>query len=106
MRVVEYIVSSFKESNVIIVGHSMGGSLAVKSLNFILENAGHNIINRLMAIIVIDVVEGTAMDALPFMEQIIQARPKSFPSIEQAVEWTVKSKTIRNLKSAKTSVPL
>jgi protein phosphatase methylesterase 1 len=68
MRVVEYIVSSFKESNVIIVGHSMGGSLAVKSLNFILENAGHNIINRLMAIIVIDVVEGTAMDALPFME--------------------------------------
>jgi len=36
---------------------------------------------------VIDVVEGTAIDALPFMEQIVNNRPKFFKSLEQAVSW-------------------
>ena len=53
----------------------------------------------------IDVVEGTAMDALPFMEQIIDNRPGLFSSLEECIEYTYKSKTIRNLASAKVSVP-
>jgi len=31
---------------------------------------------------VIDVVEGTALEALPFMENIVNSRPKSFKSYE------------------------
>jgi protein phosphatase methylesterase 1 len=37
---------------------------------------------------VIDVVEGTAMDALQYMDAIIQAKPKGFASIEDAIKWT------------------
>jgi protein phosphatase methylesterase 1 len=38
--------------------------------------------------IIIDVVEGTAMEALPFMESIIKSMPKSFSSLEEAIQYT------------------
>jgi protein phosphatase methylesterase 1 len=47
--------------------------------------------------IIIDVVEGTAMEALPFMESIIKSMPKSFSSLEEAIQYTHISKTVRNL---------
>jgi hypothetical protein len=34
-----------------------------------------------MGLFVIDVVEGTAMDALPFMENIVLKRPKKFQAL-------------------------
>jgi protein phosphatase methylesterase 1 len=37
--------------------------------------------------VVIDVVEGTAIEALPFMNQIISDRPKHFDSLESAIKW-------------------
>jgi len=37
--------------------------------------------------IIIDVVEGTAMEALPFMENIIKSMPKSFNSLEEAIQY-------------------
>jgi protein phosphatase methylesterase 1 len=40
---------------------------------------------------VIDVVEGTAIEALPFMNQIIAERPKHFDSQESAIKWTYAS---------------
>ena len=46
----------------------MGGSLAVKSLNHVLHSGQKQVVSRIMGIIVIDVVEGTAMEALPYME--------------------------------------
>jgi len=36
---------------------------------------------------VIDVVEGTAIEALPFMNQIITDRPKHFDTLESAIKW-------------------
>ena len=38
--------------------------------------------------VIIDVVEGTAMEALPFMETIIKSMPKSFNSLEEAIQYT------------------
>lgn len=38
-------------------------------------------------LVVIDVVEGTAIDALPFMETIVSSRPRKFDSLESAITW-------------------
>lgn len=81
---------------VVLVGHSMGGAVAVRAAPLITNLAG---------VTVIDVVEGTAMDALASMQSFLRSRPKGFDSISQAIEWCVRSGQIRNVQSAKVSVP-
>lgn len=54
---------------------------------------------------IIDVVEGSAIDALQSMQTYLSTRPKSFPSIDQAIQWHLSSRTIRNKESASISVP-
>jgi protein phosphatase methylesterase 1 len=70
----------FKDTNVpiILVGHSMGGAIAAKACPLIRNLAG---------LVVIDVVEGTALAALPAMQNILENRPKNFNSIEEAIQW-------------------
>ena len=38
-------------------------------------------------LVVIDVVEGTAVASLPHMSAILSNRPPSFPSLQVALEW-------------------
>ncbi|XP_034936197.1 protein phosphatase methylesterase 1 [Chelonus insularis] len=85
-----------RENPVVLVGHSMGGAVAVRAAEFV---------KNLVGLIVIDVVEGTAMDALTSMQSFLRSRPASFNSIPQAIEWCVRSGQIRNIQSAKISVP-
>jgi protein phosphatase methylesterase 1 len=54
---------------------------------------------------VLDVVEGSAMEALKHMQTYLASRPKSFPSLPAAVEWHIRSRTLRNPQSARASVP-
>jgi protein phosphatase methylesterase 1 len=54
---------------------------------------------------VLDVVEGTAMDALGVMRGVVLSHPSGFSSVENAIRWHVDSKTIANLDSARISVP-
>lgn len=82
---------------IILVGHSMGGALAV-------HIAIRNYIKNLIALVVIDVVEGSALDALSSMQTFLQGRPKLFNSIEQAIEYSVRSNSIRNFESARVSI--
>ncbi|KAJ8711899.1 hypothetical protein PYW08_008853 [Mythimna loreyi] len=83
----------------ILVGHSMGGAVAVRvALQPSLEHAIHGIA-------VIDVVEGTAMDALASMQSFLRSRPTHFRSLEHAIEWCVRSGQVRNVDSAKVSMP-
>ncbi|XP_038675125.1 protein phosphatase methylesterase 1 isoform X3 [Scyliorhinus canicula] len=83
--------------SVVLIGHSMGGAIAV-------HIAAKNLIPSLVGLCVIDVVEGTAMDALNSMQTFLRSRPKVFNSIESAIEWSVKSGQIRNIESAKVSM--
>ena len=80
---------------VVLVGHSMGGALAVHTAlqNYSSlatteesERSPQNYddavtIQNLVGVCVIDVVEGTAMDALSSMQSFLRSRPKSFPSL-------------------------
>jgi protein phosphatase methylesterase 1 len=63
------------------------------------------LIPLLLGIIVIDVVEGTALESLQSMQSFLRSRPNFFKSIPNAIEWCVRSGQIRNIDSAKVSMP-
>ena len=58
-----------------------------------------------MGFAVLDVVEGSAIEALLHMKTYLASRPSSFASVDQAINWHIRSRTIRDLESAKASVP-
>ncbi|VDN02598.1 unnamed protein product [Thelazia callipaeda] len=80
------------------IGHSMGGALAVH-----VTASGR--IENVVGLAVIDVVEGTAMEALKTMKQFLKNRPQKFGSIGAAVEWCYKSGTAKNARAARVSMP-
>lgn len=82
----------------ILVGHSMGGAIAV--------HASHRqLVPTVVGLVVIDVVEGTAMDALQSMQSFLRGRPTRFNSVPAAIEWCVRTGQVRNLDSVKVSMP-
>ncbi|KAJ3675324.1 hypothetical protein LUZ60_004366 [Juncus effusus] len=83
---------------IILAGHSMGGSVAV-------HVSAKKEIKNIHGLIVIDVVEGTAMASLIHMQKILSNRMQHFPSVEKAIEWSVKGGSLRNVESARFSVP-
>uniref|UniRef100_A0A164Y811 protein phosphatase methylesterase-1 n=1 Tax=Daucus carota subsp. sativus TaxID=79200 RepID=A0A164Y811_DAUCS len=83
---------------IVLVGHSMGGSVAV-------HVAAKKVLPSLAGLIVVDVVEGTAMASLMHMQKILSNRMQYFPTIEKAIEWSVKGGTLRNVESARISIP-
>nr|CAG4637085.1 EOG090X07NZ [Ceriodaphnia reticulata]SVE72988.1 EOG090X07NZ [Ceriodaphnia reticulata] len=82
---------------IVLVGHSMGGAIAVHA-------AATEQLPMIAGLIVIDVVEGTAMEALASMQSFLRSRPKHFLTLEQAIEWSVRSGQIRNGDSARVSM--
>eukprot|EP01028_Stygiella_incarcerata_P006278 TRINITY_DN2571_c0_g1_i1.p1 TRINITY_DN2571_c0_g1~~TRINITY_DN2571_c0_g1_i1.p1 ORF type:complete len:243 (+),score=67.34 TRINITY_DN2571_c0_g1_i1:513-1241(+) len=82
----------------VVVGHSMGGGIAV-------HLCASKELPSLLGLIVVDVVEGTALPALHFMRDVVSRRPKSFPSVSRAIEWSVLRGLSRNRASASVSVP-
>lgn len=85
---------------IILIGHSMGGAIAVKCAAKCTES-----LPSLAGFVVIDVVEGTAKDALPLMMSVIKTRPTKFPSLDNAIEWSVRSGMAKNVDAAKVSMP-
>jgi len=82
----------------------MGGSIATKFTKHILDNKDKFAFSQnIKGIVIIDVVEGTAMEALPYMESVVSSRPKEFESIDDAVDWNINSSTIHNYESSKIS---
>ncbi|KAL7418315.1 Protein phosphatase methylesterase 1 [Cryptotrichosporon argae] len=86
--------------SLILLGHSMGAA-PVLSACPILQARGY----KVPGLVVLDVVEGTAVDALPLMKSILAKRPLSFASVTDAIRWHVQSNSVRNATSARLSVP-
>lgn len=84
----------------ILIGHSLGGAVVVD-----LAHRRHPFSAAILGFAVLDVVEGSAMDALSSMETYLSSRPKFFPSLTSGIEWHVRSRTIRHTRSARVSVP-
>ncbi|KAF6248317.1 Alpha/Beta hydrolase protein [Scenedesmus sp. NREL 46B-D3] len=82
----------------LLVGHSMGGALAVWA-------AATKELPGLDGVVVIDVVEGTALAALPHMMGVLSSRPAMFQSVQAAADWAVRSGVCKNRELAGVSLP-
>lgn len=81
MDLTSIIKLTVKENqDIILVGHSMGGSVVVNV-------ACKRVLKNIIGVTVLDVVEGSAMDALSSMTKILSSRPTKFTSNEQAIMW-------------------
>eukprot|EP00735_Rhodelphis_limneticus_P010419 TRINITY_DN3162_c0_g1::TRINITY_DN3162_c0_g1_i1::g.3688::m.3688 TRINITY_DN3162_c0_g1::TRINITY_DN3162_c0_g1_i1::g.3688 ORF type:complete len:400 (+),score=35.55,sp/Q9BIB3/PPME1_CAEEL/46.73/9e-92,Abhydrolase_6/PF12697.2/6.8e-31,Abhydrolase_5/PF12695.2/1.7e-12,Abhydrolase_1/PF00561.15/1.2e-11,Lipase_3/PF01764.20/1.3e-05,PGAP1/PF07819.8/0.00012,DUF2305/PF10230.4/0.0003,DLH/PF01738.13/0.0082,DLH/PF01738.13/89,Ser_hydrolase/PF06821.8/0.0018,Esterase/PF00756.15/0.0029,Chlorophyllase2/PF12740.2/0.0018,LC len=87
-----------QEQKIVIVGHSMGGAIAIHA-------AVSHRLKTVVGLVVIDVVEGTALESLSVMTSLLRNRPKSFPSVSKAIEHHYKAGKIKNIQSARVSVP-
>ena len=83
---------------ILLIGHSLGGAVITHLASTMPPPS-------LLGFIVLDVVEGSAMDGLTSMESFLLTRPTSFPAIPSAIDWHLRSRTIRNTISARVSVP-
>lgn len=59
------------------------GAAPILSAAPTLQDNGYAVVG----VIVLDVVEGTAVEALPLMKTILAQRPTSFRSVQAAIEW-------------------
>lgn len=84
---------------IVLIGHSLGGAVVTNTAN------RRSLGNKLLGFGVLDVVEGSAMDALKHMQAYLKTRPTTFPSLDAAIEWHIRSRTLRNPQSARASVP-
>lgn len=85
--------------SLLLIGHSLGGAVVTNVAK------DGNLGNAVLGYAVLDVVEGSAIDALQSMQTYLSTRPLGFPSLEAGIEWHVRSRTIRNSTSARLSVP-
>ncbi|EEH16127.1 hypothetical protein PABG_06214 [Paracoccidioides brasiliensis Pb03] len=85
--------------DLVLVGHSLGGAVVTDAAK------KGKLGSKLLAYAVLDVVEGSAMDALQSMETYLSTRPSGFPSLASGIDWHIRSRTIRNALSARVSVP-
>ncbi|KAF9578426.1 hypothetical protein BGW38_005769, partial [Lunasporangiospora selenospora] len=83
---------------ILLVGHSMGGAV-------ISEAASRGMIPHLVGVAVLDIVEGVAIETLANMDGWLKRRPTLFRSLDQVIQWGVRSGTVRNLESARVSCP-
>ncbi|KFM27424.1 Protein phosphatase methylesterase 1 [Auxenochlorella protothecoides] len=86
----------------VLVGHSMGGAVAVWAARRILEEDASC---PLAGVAVIDVVEGTALAALPSMRSVLSARPARFASLKEALAWARATHATTNPSAARLSLP-
>ncbi|XP_047739970.1 probable protein phosphatase methylesterase 1 [Hyalella azteca] len=98
-RVLDAVMGPTLNVPVVLVGHSMGGAVAVHA-----EFEQHLSV-QVAGLVVIDVVEGTALAALSAMHSVLAARPSSFASLQEAVLWSYRSGQTRNLDAARISMP-
>jgi protein phosphatase methylesterase 1 len=83
----------------LLIGHSLGGAVVTD-----VAKSG-KLGNAVLGYAVLDVVEGSAIDALQSMQTYLSTRPLGFASLESGIDWHIRSRTIRNSLSARTSVP-
>ncbi|KAF9699419.1 hypothetical protein EKO04_002281 [Ascochyta lentis] len=85
--------------SLVLIGHSLGGAVVTHVANMNLLD------NKILGFAVLDVVEGSAMEALKSMQSYLATRPKLFNTLDAAIDWHIRSRTLRNPESARASVP-
>ncbi|KAK9239241.1 Alpha/Beta hydrolase protein [Lipomyces kononenkoae] len=100
--------SPTKPVEVVFIGHSLGGAVVTEAVRRFTEfwPPGNNLPKPIVSgLVVLDVVEGSALEGLGSMRSYLASRPQYFRSLEDGIRWHVKSHTVRNSVSASVSVP-
>lgn len=100
------IINHFKQKTskndnppIILMGHSMGGGIAVHIASV------PEMRNEIKGLIVIDVVEGTAMESLHVMMNVLKKKPQCFYDYQEAIDWSLDTHLLLNRGSARISIP-
>lgn len=93
--VIEAVKGNSKQ--IFLVGHSLGGAVIIEYCN---SNPG-----IIRGAVVIDVVEGSAIESLSKMNIILNSRPKYFLSINDAITWCINTGQSKNRSSLQISIP-
>lgn len=93
-----YAFATANTTNLIyLVGHLLGGSVVAK---FALTN-DHP---QFKGLVMVDIVEETAVESLTAMPSFVRSRPKQFPSVLRAIQWHMEH-LLHNQDLARISVP-
>lgn len=82
----------------LVIGHSMGGNIASQVCKA-------KRLPNVRGLVVLDAVEGYAVQALSSMPSLVKTWPASFASLDEAAEWGVRSRQLRTIDAARISVP-
>ncbi|EGV65835.1 alpha/beta-hydrolase [Yamadazyma tenuis ATCC 10573] len=89
------------ESVLYLMGHSLGGSVLTNYLHHYPDNQFN-----IKGLIMLDIVEETAVTSLGAMPAFLERIPKRFATYKQAIDWHVKATNLlKNTESASISVP-
>jgi pimeloyl-ACP methyl ester carboxylesterase len=100
-------VTSAASVPVVLIGHSMGASIAtvVAAQWGDAQAAGHIPAHAMLAgLVMLDMAEEYALAAIPHMTRVLASLPASFPSREAGVEWALGT-VLRLRASASVSIP-
>lgn len=86
--------------SVVLAGHSMGGAVASHAAKQLLTASA-----PIRGLLVLDIVEGTAVASMEHGLLVVNSRPTLFESPAQAVRWSVDANVLRSLDAARLSVP-
>ncbi|CAK9440356.1 uncharacterized protein LODBEIA_P44560 [Lodderomyces beijingensis] len=95
--VLDKLVTKYAPKSIFLLGHSLGGAVFAK---YATENP-HALVKGL---ILLDIIEETAISSLNAMPQFIDRIPPRFASLDQAIQWHIKT-LLNNRASAEISVP-
>lgn len=102
----QFIIDEFHhrfkpESSLYLMGHSLGGSILTSYLN-----VNPDITYNIKGLIMLDIVEETAITSLSTMPSFLSRLPRKFTSYKQAIDWHIKyTRLLKNKDSACISVP-
>lgn len=65
----------------------MGGAIAAKVSKVLEREENKDINERVVGLIIVDISEGTAIEALPYMEEIVGKKPSHFNSVPDAIKY-------------------
>lgn len=93
---------TFADADLVLLGHSLGGSLAARAAA---EGLRHTPPLPVRAVALLDAVEGTAVEGFPRTAAWLRARPSSFKSLDAAVAWSISSGMLHSRFAAELSIP-
>jgi len=104
INVLTSLTSGHSESHFIyLVGHSMGGAIACWIAQQLIQSSNSKL--KVEGLYVMDIVEELALESLEHSYSMISKRPTNFPSLDDAIAWSLSAGYIQNGESATYSVP-